>query len=584
MADFILYKKDRLDSGRFERAKQSLARQCSPNQSLSPDHVDFDSYAVLFFDNSSATGPDLFRAENGDFCGVSGCMIYKGQMGKAALGALLEDFDPDIYQPEDFSGIFTVILAKGGRLFLLTDPLGASRVFHSQDQNFWSSSFLATCESREKLTPCAQAIYEYAFQESFYAQDTPFSEIKMADSLMQYEFTATAIRPIHKNTSFDFTPSRKSCDTLVRECADLLRAHCKDLIAVFDNKIKTALSGGYDSRLMLALLKEGGAEPGVYVYGADNSPDVRVARTIAAGEDFPLNHINKGKYPEPTTSEYKKIVEDNFYGLDGLPGESIFDFGANMATRRDRAAADTLILNGGGGEIFRNFFYLPQSPWPGGSYKVRDLINSFYNRYTVDFCQDIFCEKTYRENLAEKIRYALELKGDKLSRTQVEYAYPAFRLRHWTSRDNSNNTRLGPYITPFISYTIIKKALTIPLKYKNHGQFQADLIKEISPALAHYTSDYGYAFDQPPPLKARIKNYLTLWRPAWLRRYSYALQHKMKKLDLPKSMQPEFIQDIIDPNLPHMCRYFKVEHIRDAGLLARLYTLEYLFDHFKRRF
>lgn len=578
MGDFILYKKDRLDQGQIDQACTTLLRQAGLKETTKPHAAIYDSYGILFFDKSLSPLPNFIQEDTGDFCASSGSLIYKGLMGEEALRCLLKDYDPDQYCPEDYAGIFTVILGKKGRLFLITDPLGASRVFHSLREDFWSSSFLATCGMAKTLTPCPQALYEYAFQETTYGQDTPFKEIKTAHSQMLYEFTGGRGFQHRKNLHFDFADSLQAYDDLVQEVADLLRAQVAPLIQRFGSRIKTALSGGYDSRLMLALLKDAGTDPGVYVYGSDSSPDVQVAKNIATGEGFDLDHIDKGHFPTPTPGQYKEIVKDNFYALDGYPGEGIFDFGANMATRRGRAANNSLILNGGGGEIFRNFFYLPDGP-----YKVHDLINSFYNRYTRDFCQDYFCEKTYRQTLAQKIRQALDLDNDSLSRTQVEYAYPAFRLRYWTSRDNSNNTRLGSYVTPFISYSLIKKALTIPLKYKNHGQFQADLIQHISPELARYPSDYGYCFDKPVPLKAKLKNHLTLLRPAWLRRYSYALQHKMKTLSLPKTLSPDYVDAILCTDLPRMSAYFKIDQIKDCGLLARLYTLEVLFDHFSEK-
>lgn len=566
MGDFILYHKDRLPEGRIKAAADVLAVQGSEN----PIVATHDSYIIHFFPKQLSPMQNFAKDDQGNFCGSSGTFVYKGEMGKKALGSLLSDFAPDRYRPEDFNGIFTVILKKDDRLYLLTDPMGGNRVYQNDGLSFWSSSFLATATASVHLSPNKQAIYEYAFQETTYGEDTVFKEVSSLDSLKYFEFLADGPIGYDKKLTFDFQPSGASCEDLVQETVPMLRDLVRPIADVFGDKIRTALSGGYDSRLMLALLKDSGSRPHVYVYGPDNSPDVTVARTIAKGEDFPLEHINKATYPTPTAETYPDIIRDNFHALDGLPGESIFDFGANMDTRRKRANHGHMIFNGGGGEIFRNFFYLSD-----GCFTITDLINSFYSRYTKTVCQQEFKEQNYRDGLHDKIKTALEVSSDKLTRGQVEYAYPAFRLRYWTCRDNGNNTRLGSYLTPFVSYQMIKKALTIPLTYKNHGRFQADLIKEISPELAAYQSDYGYAFDEQVPGKIRFKNRLTYYRPTMLRRYSYAIQQRMRHLNLPDTLKP-----IVGKDTPYMSRYFKVDEIKDAALLGRVHTLEYLFRHF----
>ena len=118
----------------------------------------------------------------------------------------------------------------------------------------------------------------------------------------------------------------------------------------------------------------------------------------------------------------------------------------------------------------------------------------------------------------------------------------------------------------------------MPLKFKTHGKFQGDLINRVNPAMAAYHSDYGYSFNEPVPLKTKIKNNMTIYRPILLRRYSYALQHKMRDLSLPETLSAEYLTPIL-PDTPFMNRYFKIDKIKDAAFLGRVLTLEYLFKH-----
>lgn len=165
-----------------------------------------------------------------------------------------------------------------------------------------------------------------------------------------------------------------------------------------------------------------------------------------------------------------------------------------------------------------------------------------------------------------------------MARTQIEYAYPGFRLRYWTSKDFSNSSRLGNFLTPFISYENISTALQIPLNFKTHGKFQGDLINKISPALASYYSDYGYPFNHAVPFKNIMKNNLTIYRPVWLRKNSYAIQHHLAKAQVPDTLSSDYINTVLPEGIKVMDKYFKIDEIKDPGLLGRVMTLEYMFQ------
>ena len=572
MGDFVIYKRDKLDEKGRDAIIETLAAQSSKNPRL----IRADSHNILVYEKVISPVINFTESDNGDFCASSGCFFYRGANGRTALNQILHDFDPDNYSPKSFLGVFTLIIKKSGRLFVLSDPLGASRMFHNRDKSIWSSSFLALAENIDGLSINAQGVYEYCFQETTYGETTPFNEIKMANSLKFFELTENGVIEHDQKASINFETSTASYDDLIEEHSALLQNQMQSVVSSYGPKIATALSGGYDSRLMLSLARNTGITPNVYVYGADGSPDVTVAKEIAKGQEFNINHINKANHPKPNTEIYADIVKDTFYALDGFPNEGIFDFGVNMITRRERAQKGTLILNGGGGEIYRNFFYLPDR-----RYSFSELLDVFYSRYTKDFCTAEFDEREYRNNLKTKIKLAIGITDERMTRPELEYVYPGFRLRYWTAKDNSNNNRIGSFLTPFICYETIQATLKVPLKYKTHGKFQGDLINHVNPKLAAYLSDYGYRFNEPVPLGKKLKNNMTIYRPAWLRKHSYAIQHKMAKLALPPAMQDNYINSVLPGTPDYISRYFNISEIRDAALLGRALTLEYLFRHLK---
>ena len=116
----------------------------------------------------------------------------------------------------------------------------------------------------------------------------------------------------------------------------------------------------------------------------------------------------------------------------------------------------------------------------------------------------------------------------------------------------------------------------MPLALKNHGRFEAALIRAVSPALARYPSDYGHAFDAPVPLSRLLRDHATLLRPPWLRRRMYRLRYR-RRAPWPEFLGPEALSRVLDPSLPRMSEYMHVSRVNDPALFARLATLEYLF-------
>src|SRR3546814_8230025 len=85
--------------------------------------------------------------------------------------------------------------------------------------------------------------------------------------------------------------------------------------------IDSALSGGYDSRLLLALARDAKLAPRLHVYGRPGDSDVVCAQAIARAEGLALHHVDKSTVPQPEPARYPDIVHANYLAFDGRSEE-----------------------------------------------------------------------------------------------------------------------------------------------------------------------------------------------------------------------------------------------------------------------
>ncbi|WP_374594765.1 hypothetical protein [Sphingosinicella sp.] len=517
-----------------------------------------------------------------DFIAVAGTLIHGGKFGEAALRALLGDFRFPFEDWSNTTGQFAAIVHKGGRTFAFTDFFGAFQLFHDADWDVISTSFLSAAKSLDRVTFDPQGVYEFAFNVFPTGDDTVVSELKRLGPDAQMELGASTVRvPVSKPLPerISSTPMEKRIATQ----AERLRGAARIYAEAFGDKMQCPLSGGLDSRLALALLRDAGVSPQVYVYGSAGDGDVEVARHIADHEHFRFEPFEKSSFASITPDDFPAIVARNFHETDALVTDGgLFDNGGNAFARHQRQEGGQLAVSGGCGEVFRNFFYLPDR-----ALTARQVMGAFFARYTLNDVTDTFDPEGFIDRLEAKALQAIEKPGatGKLRRTLIEQLYPRMRCRAFFGREISLVGRQGAYFMPFFDHEVVAGALQLPIAWKNAGRFEAALLTHIDPVLAAYPSDYGYSFDRPPTLSHRMNELGTRVRPPWLRQRSYAVRRRLGPIrdEHGGLLTPAFLGRVLDLHFPHMQQFFKMKAISDSGLYRRIATLEYLAQHLERQ-
>jgi asparagine synthase (glutamine-hydrolysing) len=477
-----------------------------------------------------------------------------------------------LVEREDFvalGGQFVALVRRSGRTFLLTDFFGSFQIFHDAQMTFFSTSLLAAAGAVPRLRFDPQGVYELAFNVVPLGDDTVFRELKTLGPDRVVELTPEGVRLLPDR--IERLPAEERVERQREALLGLVRPH----VAHFGNRVHCPLSGGLDSRLVLAALRAEGCRPHVYVYGGPRSGDVRIAREIGEAMGFEVEWVDK-EAGSVSPDEFPEIVERNFQQYDGLPnyGE-LFENGSNGAAQRARHAGGAMSVSGGCGEIYRNFFFLPDRPISAAA-----VARAFFARYAKGDATGLFDEAEFLRAIEDKILAALGRPGfrGRLPRAAVEQIYPRVRCRALFGREISLENRFGAYLMPFLEHRIVADAMTLPLGLKNAGAFEARLLAGIDPALARLPSVYGHDFAGPPSLRHRLGEWSTRVRPIALRRRSYALRRRLGPIadEHGGLLTPDYMGRVIDLDYPAMRRFFRVQRIADSGMMRRIANLEYL--------
>lgn len=75
-----------------------------------------------------------------------------------------------------------------------------------------------------------------------------------------------------------------------------------------------------------------------------------------------------------------------------------------------------------------------------------------------------------------------------------------------------------------------------------------------------------------------IRELATYSRPAWLRRYSFRIQHRHKREMRARYLQPLYLEEALPAGFKYMGKYIRVNKLKDDAQFNRACTLEYLFQ------
>lgn len=511
------------------------------------------AYKILYFPKILLKVNHVYKHGLDVMIGV-GVFFYDNDYGYKALEKIYKDYKEQGNKVfSQVKGHFNFILVADNAVKVVTDKTGTYHSFFAQEKNVWhlSSSMLAIAENLPRLTPQMQEMMEFIHTETIHAGKSVFEEINMlpAGSVVETE------KALKSTNYFDATLHEK--DYNAEYVANhLIKNICflKDL----NLKISAEFSAGFDSRLVLALLKKAKILHILNTnWNSENFNDSKIAEYIARREK---RHI-KVILNHATAKDYGRLV-DRCVDVMEMSRCSLRAAYSPIFFEEKGRHAD-LILGGYGGELYRDVKYRNVKNFD-------DIISRFFN--TKNLYES---DETCKANLKKKMINLIQLDTKRSGKEMAERIHYFFRLVYWAGSRISAFNQFSYYYHPFTDYTFAYPIFSIRDEEKKNGKFQMQIIERFDSKLARYKSQYGYNFHWYPGKALIIK----LTRN--IAKYKGKIVYRLKPVKR-MYLENNFVRDLKAQHSSLLLSDLKTpEKLVYSRTLARIYTIQNLLRKLK---
>lgn len=446
----------------------------------------------------AAGGASLSGPTPGGLLGAEiGLWFRDEQPGRPELAPLL----PALLGPDDalpaalrgLDGYFALAAADPAKreLAVLTDRGGALHIYRAQFGGVTaiaSSALVLAAVSGAGFD--ATGVRDFLATGTVYGNNSLFAGVTKLEAATLYRFRdgvpAGEARWFAIEALFHGGPTPPGDSA---QLAEAMRETVRRLLAVCERPVLD-LTGGFDTRNVLATTLSLGAQPVVITVGAADSRDVVAARRIAATLGLNHRHYIPGRdLPELSFADMEAAVQL-------ADGEiSALEYGSVAAFQKRLAPEFDLNINGTWGELCRGYWWDALLPWVGrrnafdarGFAQKRFAVEGWADRMTAGLHQDTLLDRFTAE--VERVTSRL---GGYPNTAGADACYYSMRMQRWGGRIASSTLRIRAFGSPFFFLRTMAPALSAPLATRFGGRMAAQLVERLHPQLAALPMADGY--------------------------------------------------------------------------------------------
>jgi len=247
------------------------------------------------------------------------------------------------------------------------------------------------------------------------------------------------------------------------------------------------LTGGYDSRILVAGFVGAGVRCATAVSGPADSHDVVISRGLAQMLGLPNLHN-------------PPLEQISFEQLQGsLPltdGEcNLVEYAAIRENHRKLSQQFDISINGSFGEVARGYWWELLFPRIGtrGALDARKLAA---RRYAAQGWDPSMIPAKTRIDLVDHFTGIINRANAGLSNSpntfQMDHAYLKMRMQHWQGRIASSTNQIWPCLSPFMFRSVLEPMLEIRALLRWRSLLVRKMLAKYSPRMAAYRLEHGF--------------------------------------------------------------------------------------------
>jgi hypothetical protein len=447
--------------------------------------------AATFPRRNGSGGPLVTDPETGSWLLTIGTWFHADGHGSGDEGRLLRRYleAGPVRLAQELEGFYVVVIGDGRtrETVVLTDVVGSCHCFARE----WGhavalsgSSLLLAGMGECRLDPVG--CQEFLSTGIIYEDRTIYREVRKLGPASVFRFAGGSRQGEQRYWRItDVEPESLDGPAAVQALGESIVAAARKVAKVFANPV-CDLTGGYDSRALVAMFRTAGVRFSTTVAGPADSPDVVVSRGLAKLAGLPHLHV-----PLVERMTFDRL-KDAFTLTDGeydlVEYARILDIHQQLAGRFD------VSLNGSFGEVARGYWWEVLFGQIGARGKL-DANKVARLRYAAQsFDASLFAPEDRLDlvaHFAGVIERTNEGLADLPNTVQMDHAYLVTRMQRWQGRIGSSTNQLWPCLPPLLFRSVLEVMLRTKARLRHRSLLVRRLLAEFQPEMAAYPLEHG---------------------------------------------------------------------------------------------